>query len=372
MARAKVNLSKVFGTATQLSSAEMEVARLQKEIEQLKAAANPELEVQLEELRQQLRQQSGVQSLFVLEIESNPDQPRKTFSSHSISAMAQTLKEDGQLQPIIVIPTGDGFLLFDGERRWRAAKQLGWKSLQAVTMERPKDLHRKALLTTLHREDLNPLDKAEALLREIAEQANISPLEAPRILGAVIRRLDYQKRSKQLSALVNATDKEREEGLNALELSSPEAAILEVILGLGLNPASVLANDFRMLSLFSDLQKAVRIANLKAAHAMALQRLSAKNLNVSEQEAVAIRADVVQEVVDKNLTLAEINQRIKKIINTKITAEPVGAEDKKIVRVLQSLDGLPVKEMKQSALVELQKSLQQKLQEVEEALKASH
>jgi ParB family chromosome partitioning protein len=86
----------MFGNATQLSSAEMEVARLQEEIEQLKTAANPDLEAQLEELRQQLKQQSGVQSLQITEIEPNPDQPRKTFSSQSIGAMAQTLKDDGQ------------------------------------------------------------------------------------------------------------------------------------------------------------------------------------------------------------------------------------------------------------------------------------
>ena len=371
MARAKVNLSRMFGNATQLSSAEMEVARLQEQIEQLKAVANPELEAQLEQLRQQLKQQSSVQAIQVAEIKPNPDQPRKTFSSQSINAMAQTLKENGQLQPIIVIPVKDNFLLFDGERRWRAAKQLAWQTLQAVTMERPKDLHRKALLTTLHREDLNPLDKAEALLKEITEQTDISIAEIPKILAAVVRRLDYQKRSKQLSTLVNATDEERKQGLNSLELSQSEVAVLEVILGLGLNPASVLANDFRMLSLFPDLQKAVRTANLKAAHAMALQRLSAKNLDVLEQEAIAIRSDAVQAVVDKNLSLAETNQRINEILTTKSSVQPINGNEKKVARALQSLNGLPIEEINHSSLVELRQSLQQKLKEVEAALQAN-
>jgi ParB family chromosome partitioning protein len=371
MARAKVNLSKVFGAATQLSSAEMEVARLQEQIEQLKASASVELEAQLEELRQQLKQQSGVEALAVTDIEPNPEQPRKTFSAQSISAMAQTLKMDGQLQPIIVIPTEGAFLLFDGERRWRAAKQLGWQTLQAVTMERPKDLHRKALLTTLHREDLNPLDKAEALLKEIAQQMNISTSEAPRILGTVIRRLDYQKRSKQLSALVGASSEERQQGLALLELNPSESAILDVILGLGLNPASVLANDFRMLSLFSDLQKAIRTTNLKAAHAMALQRLSAKNLNLSEPEAIALRAKTVQEVLEQNLSLAETNQWIREILNSRSPAQVTSGSDRKVTRILQSLDDLPLTEIGHSSLIHLQKSLRQKLKEVEAALKTT-
>jgi ParB family transcriptional regulator, chromosome partitioning protein len=370
MPRAKVNLSQMFGNATQMSSAEIEIARLQEEIEQLRSSsANSGLEEQLEELRQQLKHQTGIQAISVEEIMPNPDQPRKTFSSQSIDAMAQTFQEDGQLQPIIVIPAGESFLLFDGERRWRAARQLGWQTLQAVTMERPKDLHRKALLTTLHREDLNPLDKAEALLKEITEQTEIPTTEATKILAAVVRRLDYQKRSKQLSGLVTATESDRKQGLQDLDLGEGELAILEVILGLGLNPASVLANDFRMLSLFQDLQEAVRFNGLKAAHAMALQRLSAKNLGLAEAEAASIRSHAIKEVTEQNLTLAETNQLIKQLLSEHTLSPTQAGPSKQVDRVLQGLNKLPISDIKHSLLEKLHQSLQQKLQEIETAMR---
>ena len=85
--------------------------------------------------------------------------------------MSRSLAEDGQLQPIIVIMR-ENLVLFDGERRWRSALALGWQNLQAVIIPEPISLHRKALLTSLHREDLNPLDKALAIVPELANRAD--------------------------------------------------------------------------------------------------------------------------------------------------------------------------------------------------------
>jgi hypothetical protein len=69
------------------------------------------------------------------------------------------------------------------------------------------------LLTTLHREDLNPLDKAEALLKEITEETGIAAADVPRLLSTVVRRLDYQKRMKQVSDLATCPEGEQEERL---------------------------------------------------------------------------------------------------------------------------------------------------------------
>ncbi|MGH2415923.1 MAG: ParB/RepB/Spo0J family partition protein, partial [Microcystaceae cyanobacterium] len=271
MAKVKFDLDGQYRKATELSTAEGEIAKLQAEVEQLRTSQNAELEHQIEALRQQLASQSSVQEIPLSLIQPNPDQPRQTFSTESIQAMAQSLAKEGQLQPAIVMPAGESFELFDGERRWRAAQVLGWATLKGIAMPRPQDLHRKALLTTLHREDLNPLDKAEALLKEITEQTGISTEEIPRLLATVVRRLDYQKRMKPVSELITCPEAEQKEKLETFELSDSERAIMLVLLGLGLNPASVCANDFRMLSLFPDLQKAIRESHLKAAHAMVLQ-----------------------------------------------------------------------------------------------------
>ena len=207
-------------------------------------------------------------------------------------------------------------------------------------MPRPLDLHRKALLTTLHREDLNPLDKAEALLREISQQTGIDVLEAPRILSTVVRRLDYQKRMKQVGELITASDDEQKQALSALDLSDFERASLLVILGLGLNPASVSANDLRMLSLYPDLQAAIRSSNLKAAHAMVLQRLSAKKLGVSVELAAMLRAGATQEVVEKGLTLAQTQKLVSQIIEKHGTENVTKRNEKHATTIMRGLKKL--------------------------------
>lgn len=369
MGRQKVDVAKMFNTATRMSGAEAEIACLLTEVERLRALQAPELEAQIVALREQLKFQSGVQEISLTAIRPNSEQPRKTFSQQSIDSMARTLANDGQLHPLIVMPESAQFDLLDGERRWRAAQQLGWQTLKAVTMPRPLDLHRKALLTTLHREDLNPLDKAEALLKEISQETGIDVLEAPRILSTVVRRLDYQKRMKQVGELAIASDDEQKTALSDLDLSDLERSILQVILGLGLNPASVSANDLRMLSLFPDLQAAIRRSNLKAAHAMVLQRLSAKKLGMSEEVAATQRAGATQEVVDKGLTLAETQQLVNQIIE-KYAPFPVNERnDKQATTIMRGLKKLSCAGIERVKLEDFRQSLQQKLQEVEAALK---
>lgn len=366
MGRQKVDLTKMFTKATQMSSVEVEIAQMQAEIEQLRASQAPELEAQIEVLRQQLNLQTGLQEISLLAIQPNPEQPRKTFSEQSIVSMAKTLAKDGQIHSIIVMPAsnGEGFDLFDGERRWQAAQLLGWQTLKAVVMPRPLDLHRKALLTTLHREDLNPLDKAEALLREISEQTGIDGAEAQRILSTVVRRLDYKKRTKQLSELVTASDDEQKQGLEVMELSDSEQAVLQIILGLSLNPASVCTNDFRMLSLYPDLQQAIRGVSLKAAHAMVLQRLSAKNLEIDEAQAANLRVEATQEVVEKGLTLTETQNLVSQIIKKYCFKQVASYNDKQAKTIARSIKKLTLDGVKRSNLEELHQSLEQKLQEV--------
>ena len=371
MTRQKVDLTKMFNVATEMSATEAENAQLQAEIERLRASQAPELETQLVALREQLKVQSGVQEISVIAIQPNPVQPRKTFSQPSLDLMARTLIKDGQLHPIIVIPEGERFDLLDGERRWRAAKQLGWETIKAVSVPRPNDLHRKALLTTLHREDLNPLDKAEALLKEISEQTGIAPEEAPRILSTVVRRLDYQKRMKQVGNLVTASEDGQKLGLEAFSLAEQEKSILKVLLDLGLHPASVAANDFRILSLFPDLQLAIRTVNLKASHAMVLQRLSDKKLAMDEKRVAKLRSEATQKVVEHDLTLAETQELVNQIIEKHISKQVSSSNDKLVKNVVRDLKKLGFDGMDRSKLENLRQSLQQKLQELEAALEVN-
>ena len=289
--------------------------RLKTEIERLRASGSEEVETQLSTLKEQLKSQSGVVDLEITQIIQNPDQPRRTFLNESIEAMSQSLASDGQLSPIIVIAQEDeNYLLFDGERRWRAAKDLGWSTIKAVTMDAPKDLHRKALLTSLHREDLNPLDKAEAIIKEISLNVGLKADDIPRVLSTVIRRLNKQKRLSEVMANLSSDSSSQNVESDDNYVNESEQAILKILLELQLNPASVDANLLPMLGLADDLKDAIRNLGLKGVHAIALQKLSAKNLNLSQAKAKRVREDLTKKVVQENLSVLQTRKLVNEAI----------------------------------------------------------
>ncbi len=105
-------------------------------------------------------------------VEANPHQPRREFSPESIKSLAESIKEHGVLQPILVRPAKDGYQLVAGERRLRAARELGMDSIPAIVRETTaKESLGVALVENLQREDLNPIEKAKAFweLMEVFE-----------------------------------------------------------------------------------------------------------------------------------------------------------------------------------------------------------
>lgn len=93
------------------------------------------------------------------------DQPRKSFSEEGLKELAASIKEKGVLQPLIVCPSGDGgFRLIAGERRLRAARLAGLKRVPAILKKASQeDSLEMALIENLQREDLNPVETAQAL-----------------------------------------------------------------------------------------------------------------------------------------------------------------------------------------------------------------
>ncbi|MGW8182214.1 MAG: ParB/RepB/Spo0J family partition protein, partial [bacterium] len=91
-------------------------------------------------------------------------QPRKTFKDESLKELAASIKEKGVLQPVIVSRVGDGtFRLVTGERRWRASSVAGLKKIPALIKNvASKDSLEIALIENIQREDLNPIEAAEA------------------------------------------------------------------------------------------------------------------------------------------------------------------------------------------------------------------
>ncbi len=98
-------------------------------------------------------------------------QPRKMFRDDSLKELASSIKERGVLQPVIVSRVGDGtFRLITGERRWRASSLAGLKKIPALIKNvASKDSLEIALIENIQREDLNPIEAAEAFNRLIVE-----------------------------------------------------------------------------------------------------------------------------------------------------------------------------------------------------------
>ncbi len=104
-------------------------------------------------------------------IAPNPKQPRTKFDDETIAALAASIREVGILQPIVVRRAGDGrYELIAGERRLRAAKAAGLATVPIVLRESDDaDLLREALIENIHREDLNPIEQAEAFKALLGE-----------------------------------------------------------------------------------------------------------------------------------------------------------------------------------------------------------
>jgi ParB family chromosome partitioning protein len=116
---------------------------------------------------------AGLLEVPVEAVAPNPKQPRATFEDESLDALALSIQEVGILQPIVVRRSGSGFELIAGERRLRAAKKAGLATVPAVVRESDDaESLREALIENIHREDLNPIELAEAF-RELLDELGL-------------------------------------------------------------------------------------------------------------------------------------------------------------------------------------------------------
>lgn len=111
-----------------------------------------------------IEQSGGVSVLSINDIETNKNQPRKTFDESAIAELAESIKTHGVIQPIIVRSAGDGFyVIVAGERRFRAAKLAGLTEVPAIITElSSSEAAEVALIENIQRADLNPIEIAEA------------------------------------------------------------------------------------------------------------------------------------------------------------------------------------------------------------------
>jgi len=147
-----------------------------------------------------------VRNLKLIEIEPNKNQPRVKFDEDSLEELANSIKQYGVIQPIIVTKEGDFYKIVAGERRWRASKKAGLTEIPAIVREYGELKNREvALIENIQREDLNPIEKASAI-KELLDRHNVTQQKLSEMLGMArstltnsLRVLNLDKRVRELA-----------------------------------------------------------------------------------------------------------------------------------------------------------------------------
>ena len=126
---------------------------------------------------------NGVELININLIKSNDNQPRKSFDDEKIMELAESIKHNGIIQPIILKKDNSEFVIVAGERRWRAAKLAHIKEVPAIIMDLiDKQVLEVSLIENIQREDLNSIEEAVAY-KKLIEEFNLTQEELSKRLG---------------------------------------------------------------------------------------------------------------------------------------------------------------------------------------------
>ncbi len=155
-----------------------------------------------------------IEKIKIVEIEPNREQPRKNFDEESLEELANSIKEYGVIQPIIVTKKDDYYEIIAGERRWRAAKKAGLTEMPCIIREDKEQTNREiALIENIQRKNLNPIEKAMGL-RKLLDDYGMSQQALADKLGMSrasvtnsVRILNLDKRVIDLVLTHNLTER---------------------------------------------------------------------------------------------------------------------------------------------------------------------
>lgn len=225
---------------------------------------------------------SGLAEIEIELISPNPRQPRTLIEESALGELADSIREHGVLQPLIVTRSGSGYTLIAGERRWRAARQAGLKSVPALIKDSsPQQMLELALVENIQRQDLSPLEEAAAY-RQLLEEHKLTQEEVAHRVG------------KSRSAIANS--------LRLLNLP-PEAK--EAL-------AQGLITEGHARTLLS-------LPNLEQQLAL-LDSILSGAVTVRDAEEVARRASskARRHPASKSLEISELEDRLRELLRTKV------------------------------------------------------
>ena len=126
---------------------------------------------------------NSIVEIKITDIEANDRQPRKAFNDETLVDLSESIKEHGVVQPIIVRKLGSSYQIIAGERRWRAARLAGKKTIPAIVKECSNlEVMELALIENLQREDLNSIEEAMAY-KSLIEEYNMTQDEISKKIG---------------------------------------------------------------------------------------------------------------------------------------------------------------------------------------------
>ena len=132
---------------------------------------------------EQIQENDILKNLKVTEVEPNRDQPRKNFDQEALEELAESIKEYGLIQPIVVTKKDGYYGIVAGERRWRASKIAGLTEIPAIIREDNERINSEiSLIENMQREDLNPYEKALGV-RTLIDNYGLSQEEVAKKLG---------------------------------------------------------------------------------------------------------------------------------------------------------------------------------------------
>ena len=184
----------------------------------------------------------GVHQVAVDAIQPNPRQPRIHFKEEDLAELAASIREHGVIQPLIVSPKSDGtFTLIAGERRWQAAQKAGLRTVPVITRQaNNQELLEIALIENVQREDLNPMEEAEAY-RQLVDEFGLSHETVAKRVGKSRVAVTNTLRLLGLADIVKQSlvDGRVTEGharaLLALSTQKAQASALQTVLNLSLS-----------------------------------------------------------------------------------------------------------------------------------------
>ena len=220
---------------------------------------------------------TSIQEIPVGDLDTNPDQPRQTFDDESIAQLADSIRDQGVLQPLLVVPFNGGrYRIIAGERRYRAGRLAGLETLPCIVKD--IDVVRQmeiALIENLQREDLNPLEAAKGI-------------------QALMKQCGYtqEKVSTRLG-------KSRPAVANLLRMLTLPDEVTEMV-----RDGLLSAGHARVLAGLNSREEQIRLAHLAANEGMSVRRLEQLASNVKtkkparKRKAVSLPAEL-NELQDK-------------------------------------------------------------------------